>query len=106
MDTGQINSRTNNLRADSSKRALKVVTAILGLIPLLTGLLTLMGLDDPLYQTADLPSLPVLDSNLRFFGGLWFGLGLAVFWLVPRIEHQTALFRIVWGAIFLGGIGR
>jgi hypothetical protein len=27
-------------------------------------------------------------------------------WLVPRIEKQTVLFRVIWGAIFLGGIGR
>jgi hypothetical protein len=33
------------------------------------------------------------------------GLGLAMFWLVPKIEKQTILFRAIWGMIFLGGAG-
>jgi hypothetical protein len=34
------------------------------------------------------------------------GLALVIWWIVPRIESQTALFRIVCGAVFLGGLGR
>lgn len=26
--------------------------------------------------------------------------------MVPSIEKQAVLFRVIWGAIFLGGIGR
>jgi hypothetical protein len=48
----------------------------------------------------------LLDSNLRFFSGLWLGLGLALYWLIPRIEKQTVLFRVIWIMIFLGGVGR
>ena len=88
------------------KRPLQIVTALLALVPVLTGLITMLGVHDPLYASADVPALPVLDSNLRFFGGAWLGLGLAMLWLVPRIESQTVLFRVIWGAIFLGGIGR
>ncbi|KWV60604.1 hypothetical protein AS156_28250 [Bradyrhizobium macuxiense] len=88
------------------KRPLQIVTALLALVPVLTGLITMLGVHDPLYASADIPALPVLDSNLRFFGGTWLGLGLAMLWLVPRIESQTVLFRVIWGAIFLGGIGR
>ena len=51
-------------------------------------------------------NFPLLDSNLRFFGGVWLGLGVAILWLVPSIEKQGVLFRAIWGAIFLGGIGR
>ena len=64
------------------------------------------GVDDPLYAALDLPRSPLLDSNLRFFGGVWLGLGLAMLYLVPSIERQTVLFRVLWGAVFLGGIGR
>jgi len=66
----------------------------------------MLGINDPLYASTDIPMVPVLDSNLRFFGGLWLGLGVALVWLLPRIESESALFRAVWGAIFLGGIGR
>ncbi|PAY04766.1 hypothetical protein CK489_33820 [Bradyrhizobium sp. UFLA03-84] len=88
------------------RRALQVATAVLALVPILTGIITMLGVSDPLYAASGVPALPVLDSNLRFFGGVWLGLGLALLWLVPRIESESVLFRVVWGGIFLGGIGR
>jgi Domain of unknown function (DUF4345) len=89
-----------------SKKPLQVVTAILGLVPLITGVVTMLGLGDPIYASAGIPTFPLLDNNLRFFGGVWLGLGIAILWLVPTIEKQGVLFRVIWGAIFLGGIGR
>ncbi|MVT65794.1 DUF4345 domain-containing protein [Bradyrhizobium pachyrhizi] len=88
------------------RRPLQVATALLALVPILTGIITMLGVSDPLYASAGVPALPVLDSNLRFFGGVWLGLGLALLWLVPRIESESVLFRAVWGGIFLGGVGR
>lgn len=88
------------------RRALQIATAALALVPILTGIITMLGVSDPLYASSGVPALPVLDSNLRFFGGVWLGLGLALLWLVPRIESEGVLFRVVWGGIFLGGIGR
>jgi len=89
-----------------AKLPLQIVTALLGLIPTITGIIGMFGISDPLYASAGLPALPALDSNLRFFGGVWLGLGLAILWLVPKIETRTVLFRCIWGAIFLGGMGR
>ena len=66
----------------------------------------MFGLSDPIYASANLPANALLDSNLRFFSGVWLGLGLTVFWLIPAIERQTILFRTLWGMIFLGGVGR
>lgn len=59
-----------------------------------------------LYASAGLPTNILLDSNLRFLSGIWLGLALAVFWLIPNIEKQTVLYRVLWGMIFLGGVGR
>jgi len=89
-----------------SRRLLQILTALLGLIPLATGIITMFGLSDPLYASMQLPPSPLLDSNLRFFGGVWCALGIALFWMIPTIERQTVLFRVIWGAVFLGGIGR
>ena len=89
-----------------SRLPLQVCTAVLALIPIATGVVTLLGVQDPLYRPLSLPPAPVLDSNLRFFGGLWLGVGLAMLWLVPSIEHQGVLFRALWVGIFLGGVGR
>jgi hypothetical protein len=82
------------------------VTAALGLIPVVTGTVAMLGVDDPLYASIGLPRSALLDSNLRFFAGVWAGLGIALLWVVPSIERQGTLFRVVWGAVFLGGVGR
>lgn len=89
-----------------SRRALQVATAVLGAVPVITGVVGMMGLSDPLYAGLNLPTDATLDSNMRFFGGVWLGLGLCVWWLVPRIATQTALFRAAWLMIALGGVGR
>lgn len=88
------------------RRALQIATFILALVPIVTGVLGMMGLDDPLYAAGKLPRDAMLDSNLRFYGGVWFGLGLSALWLIPRIEQETALFRTLWLMIFIGGLGR
>jgi hypothetical protein len=89
-----------------SKLPLQIATAILAAVPTLTGLLGLMGLKDPLYLALFLPPDATLDSNLRFYSGVWFGLGLVAFWIIPRIEQETNFFRALWLMIFIGGIGR
>jgi len=89
-----------------SRRALQVTTALLGAVPVITGVVGMMGLSDPLYAGLNLPTDATLDSNMRFFGGVWLGLGLCVWWLVPRIATQTALFRAAWLMIAVGGVGR
>ena len=89
-----------------SKLLLKIVTAVLAAIPVGTGLISMTGINDPLYSSAALPPSTLLDGNLRFFGGVWFGLGIAMYWLIPNIEKQTSLFRALWGMVFVGGIGR
>ena len=89
-----------------SKKALQVMTTILGLVPFGTGIVGMFGLSDPLYASLGIPPSAVLDSNLRFLSGVWLALGCAVFWLVPRIDTQTVLYRALWLMIFLGGLGR
>ena len=90
----------------NNKRALQIVSALMGTVPIVTGLVQMMGIHDPLYASLNLPADATLDSNMRFLAGVWLGLGLASWWLVPRISEQTVLFRVLWLMIFLGGIGR
>jgi hypothetical protein len=89
-----------------SRLLLQICTGLLALIPIATGIVTMLGVKDPLYRPLGLPEASVLDSNLRFFGGIWLGIGLAMLWLVPSIERQETLFRALWVAVFLGGVGR
>ena len=89
-----------------NKRGLQIVMVLLGAIPVVTGTIGMFGVSDPLYASAGIPANAVLDSNLRFFGGVWLGLGLSLYWIIPNIEKQTLVFRVLWGMIFLGGVGR
>jgi porin len=89
-----------------SKRALQIATGLVANIPVATGLLGLLGVEDPVYVASGVPRIILLDTNLRFFSGVWLGLSLALFWLIPHVARQIVLFRAIWAMIFIGGIGR
>lgn len=72
----------------------------------LGGASLLFGVESPVYNAADIPPVPVLDSNLRFMGGLGLGLGLSLLWILPTIEKQVMIFRLIWLCALLGGVGR
>lgn len=57
-----------------SRVLLQICTAVLALVPISTGIVSLRGVRDPLYRPLHLPEVSALDSNLRFFGGVWLGL--------------------------------
>jgi Domain of unknown function (DUF4345) len=99
------------LGINMSKRVLQVVMGVLGLIPILTGGLDLMlgakalNIVGAMVSSEALNNV-VLDSQIRFFGAIWFGVGIVLYWMLPAIEKQATLFRLLLGIIFLGGIGR
>ncbi len=93
-------------QATKNYRIFQTIMAILAIIPLATGLLTLMGLSNPEYKNAGFPMHLVLDSNLRFYGGVWFGLGLVLLWMLPRLHTEGKLFFALSLMIFAGGVGR
>jgi hypothetical protein len=92
------------VRSSHAVQCLQIATGVLAIIPVVTGVIGMPGIGDPIYPK--LPADPLLDSNLRFFSGVWLCLGPAMYWLIPTIEKQTVLFRVIWGMIFLGGVGR
>ena len=96
----------NGMEGGMNKLGLQIVMGLLAIIPVATGLLGLLGVAEPVYVAAGVPPVVVLDTNLRFYAGVWLGLGLAFFWLIPTIERQTVLFRVLWAMIFIGGLGR
>ncbi|MEN9518512.1 MAG: hypothetical protein RLZZ381_1100 [Cyanobacteriota bacterium] len=94
-----------------NKRVLQTVLAILGLIPILTGGLDFFLGARSLHVVGSLMPLDavndvVLDSQIRFLAAIWLGVGIILYWVIPSIDRQTTLFRLLMGGIFLGGIGR
>jgi hypothetical protein len=43
-----------------NKRGLQIATALLGAIPILTGVISMFGLSDPLYASAGIPANAML----------------------------------------------
>ena len=86
-----------------SRRALQAVVIVLSLIPLAFGGLGIAFGADRLAGTG---VSAALDSQFRFASGWYLALAMLCWWIAPRIERETTVFRIVCAAVFLGGVGR
>jgi len=86
------------------KRSLQLILGVLSLLPLVIGTLGLVHGASLLASTETVA--PRLDSQYRFMSAWDIGLAVIVWWIIPRVEHETHLFRIVSGAVCLGGVGR
>jgi len=75
------------------------------------------GLVDVIAGTGILPSLgsaitpeaaadPGLDSQFRFLSAMWFGYGLALYWVSNDIAGRLPVLNILALAMFVGGLGR
>lgn len=90
-----------------SRTMLQVVNGVIAVLTIaLAAMSLLFGGNSPIYGEVEIPALPTLDSNLRFFGGLGAGIGIMLLWITPRIEEYTFVFRGLWLTALLGGIGR
>jgi hypothetical protein len=89
-----------------SRRILQIVIGLLATAPLLTGLLGMTGVDNPIYSSHPLPDYVLLDSNLRYLNGFSVGIALALYYMIPHIESHTILLRAICGIIFSGAVGR
>jgi hypothetical protein len=47
-----------------------------------------------------------LDSHVRYLSGLLLGIGVVFWGTIPGIERRGALFRVLTGIVFIGGLGR
>lgn len=88
----------------TSRRALQLVVAVLALVPLTTSSLIIIQGAGRFIGTEAVPA--GLDSAIRYLAGVYFGVALYIWWIIPRIERQSAGITFVAGAIFLGGVSR
>jgi|SRR6185369_14513981 hypothetical protein len=86
------------------KRTLQVVLAFLSLLPLIFGGLSFIY-GAALFAPAS-GVTPKLDSQYRFVAAWELCLTFIVWWIIPQIERQTVLFRLICLVVCLGGLGR
>ena len=84
------------------RRLLQGLIFLCALIPLTFGALGLLhGLERLM------PAPPVNADNVyRFLSGLYFTVGVLFLWVIPRVEAETVLVRILSGGVALGALGR
>jgi Domain of unknown function (DUF4345) len=80
------------------------VLVVGGLVAITTGLIAIVGGIDtfPGSPSAENPA----DNEARFLNAIWVAFGVAILWVVPRVERETLLVRFLGAAIFLGGLAR
>ncbi|MEZ5812109.1 MAG: DUF4345 domain-containing protein [Rhizobiaceae bacterium] len=86
------------------KLGLQIVAGILSLIPGFFGIYN-AWIGTARFLPQELID-PGLDSQFRYQSGVYFGLAVLIWWLIPRIDRETTVFRIVILAVFLGGVAR
>lgn len=89
---------------------MKLAIRFFCLLPFLTGLLDLWnGTGIMISAGAFLGGAgqdAVLNSQIRFWGAIWFGFGVLCWHASSRLETDPGLFRICCGTLVLAGLGR
>lgn len=85
------------------KRALQLVIAIGGLVPVLAGGAGMLGGVTMIpHAAAD----PALDSHYRYLSGLLLAIGIGFWSGIPNIERRTGRVRLLTAIVVTGGLAR
>lgn len=92
-------------------KLVKITTALLSLIALLTGAMdVIVGVAGQanigVGAAAAAPFDPVLDSQVRFLGAVWLGLGAVQLFCLGDLRRYGAILQLCFAIVVLGGIGR
>lgn len=86
----------------SSRRGLQVLILLCALVPLVFGAL---GMALGWARFTDAP-LPDHDNVYRFLSALYFTVGVLFLYVLPRVERETTLIRILAAGVALGAVSR
>jgi RsiW-degrading membrane proteinase PrsW (M82 family) len=94
-----------------SKRIMQLILGLISILALYTAYLGYAyGAVNWYYGFADVQEyskgLLMLESNFRFYNGLWLDIGIVLLWLIPRVEREKTTLRVIAVCFFCGGIGR
>ena len=86
----------------TERRALQIAVVLAGLVPVVAGASGALMVPGIL----DLTASPEGQTHAAYLNGLLLGIGLAFWSLVPSIERQGRIFRLLTACVFLGGLAR
>ena len=92
-------------------RLVKIITATLSAIALLTGAMdVIVGVQGQasigVSAAAVPPFDPVLDSQIRFLGAVWLGLGAIQLLCLGDLRRYGPMLQLCFAIVLLGGAGR
>jgi len=77
---------------------------VTGAADLVNGLGLLKAAGSPL--EAEMRADPVMNSQVRFWGAIWFGYGIVLWRTASDLRKDASLFRVLCAILALSGIGR
>ncbi|MDQ2088706.1 DUF4345 domain-containing protein [Marimonas arenosa] len=86
------------------RRRLQIVMGVLSVVPLAFGLMNTVGGAGLLVPQDAVTA--AMDSQFRFQSAWYLALAVIIWWMIPQVERQTALFRIIVAFLFIGGLAR
>lgn len=86
------------------QRSLIVVLAVLGVVPVATSLLAIIG--GPAAAPGGGPTTASVDSEYRFVNTFWLAAGLILWWTLRKPAARAAVTRVVLGLAAIGGFAR
>jgi hypothetical protein len=92
-----------NIPLSYEKRLLQLVLLVVSLIPLSAGFMGVWK-GPAFFDIAGAPTSA--DSHMRYLSGLLLGIGLLVWWIVPRVEQRNGVFATITAIVFVGGLSR
>lgn len=86
------------------RKALMVVLAVLGAVPIVSGLAGL--LIGPTFIPGGSSTPVSVDNNYRFIDAYWLAAGVGLWWSLFRLEERAIVTRAILVIAVVGGIGR
>ena len=91
-------------------RALRMAVRVLCIIPFVTGIADIInGVGLLTVAGARLEGVvrdPVLNSQIGFWGAIWFGFGIVLWRASSHLRDEADVFRLLCGTIALSGLAR
>ncbi len=87
-----------------ARRGLQALVMVLATVAVVAGAVTVLTGGAFVLEAGGVS--PSVDSELRFYAAWYVGLGVLLFWTVPRIERAGITIRTVCAVLLLAATGR